>query len=118
MVCDADAVSLAEAEDVGASALLHRGWPIDRVVSVVHQAALDGDRRSGIESTLSSDVRLSGWELAILQMVATGPSNPEIALALHLSSHGEGLHPDGVPQARSPQPGGSRHPGGTARLRL
>lgn len=84
VVWDTDAPAVRA---VGASGLVHRDWPLDRILSVIHHVALGSCRKSGVEAGFATRAHLSRRELAVLELVATGASNPEIALALHLSRH-------------------------------
>ncbi len=87
VVCDADFVPVRAVRAAGASGLMHRSWPVETQVGVVQRVAAGEVVLTGGAVKAAGLARLSRRELSVLRMLADGASNPEIAVALHLSQH-------------------------------
>jgi DNA-binding NarL/FixJ family response regulator len=78
-------ISPHAARAAGASGFAHKDWPARRIASAVHAVGLgkttfENHQRPGA-------LGLSDRERAVLELMASGATNPEIAEALFLSKH-------------------------------
>ncbi len=78
-------ISPSAARAAGASGFVYKDWPAPRIASAVRLVGLgktvfERQERSGV-------LGLSDRERAVLELMASGSTNPEIAGALHLSKH-------------------------------
>jgi two-component system response regulator DesR len=78
-------ISPHAARAAGASGFAHKDWPARRIAAAVHAVGLGKTRfeRRERPTTLGLSVR----ERAVLDLMASGATNPEIAEKLHLSRH-------------------------------
>jgi len=78
-------ISPHAARAAGASGFAYKDWPARRIASAVRMVGLGktvfehGDRTGAL--------RLSNRERTVLELMASGATNPEIAAALHISRH-------------------------------
>ena len=78
-------ISPQAARAAGASGFAYKDWPVRRIASAVRMVGLGktvfehGDRTGAL--------RLSNRERTVLELMASGATNPEIAAALHISRH-------------------------------
>jgi DNA-binding NarL/FixJ family response regulator len=88
-------ISAAAARTAGASGFAHKDWPARKIAGAVRLVGLGGtvfERAVERPGTLG----LSEREREVLELMAAGHTNPEIALALHLSRHTVKEHTSGV----------------------
>jgi DNA-binding NarL/FixJ family response regulator len=87
-------ISPQAARAAGASGFAYKDWPAQRIASAVHLVGLGKTvfERHDRTSTLG----LSDRERAVLELMASGSTNPEIAAVLHLSKHTVKEHTSGV----------------------
>jgi two-component system response regulator DesR len=78
-------ISAAAARAAGASGFAYKDWPAARISTAVREVALGRTvfRREDHPATLG----LSERERAVLELMGSGATNPEIAERLHLSKH-------------------------------
>jgi DNA-binding NarL/FixJ family response regulator len=79
----ADGISPRAAREAGIDGFVSKTWTADRIVDVVHRAAT-GERVLG---PVGIRGRLSARELSVLELIAQGATNEEIAGELLLSPH-------------------------------
>jgi DNA-binding NarL/FixJ family response regulator len=78
-------ISPQAARAAGASGFAYKDWPARRIAGAVHAVGLG---RTMFERHERPGVRgLSDRERSVLELMASGQTNPEIAEALHLSKH-------------------------------
>jgi DNA-binding NarL/FixJ family response regulator len=87
IACDTDLLPVTAARAAGASGLVHRAWPVERLLSAVREVARGGLALAGTPVRAAAGSRLSRRELTVLRLLATGASNTEIAGMLNLSRH-------------------------------
>ena len=87
-------ISPHAARAAGASGFAYKDWPAQRIASAVHMVGLGKSvfERHDRTSTLG----LSERERTVLELMASGLTNPEIAEALHLSKHTVKEHTSGL----------------------
>ncbi len=78
-------ISAQAARAAGASGFAYKDWPARRIASAVRMVGLgktvfERHERSGV-------LGLSDRERSVLELMASGSTNPEIAETLHLSKH-------------------------------
>jgi DNA-binding NarL/FixJ family response regulator len=78
-------ISASAARAAGASGFAYKDWPARRIASAVRMVGLgktvfERHDRTGV-------LGLSDRERSVLELMASGSTNPEIAEALHLSKH-------------------------------
>jgi DNA-binding NarL/FixJ family response regulator len=78
-------ISPSAARAAGASGFVYKDWPAPRIASAVRAVGLGKTvfERHERQETLG----LSSRERAVLELMASGATNPEIADTLHLSKH-------------------------------
>jgi DNA-binding NarL/FixJ family response regulator len=78
-------ISASAARAAGASGFAYKDWPARRIASAVRLVGLGGTvfERHERQPALG----LSDRERAVLELMASGATNPEIGEALHLSRH-------------------------------
>jgi DNA-binding NarL/FixJ family response regulator len=78
-------ISPQAARAAGASGFAYKDWPARRIASAVRLVGLGKTvfERQERQSTMG----LSDRERSVLELMASGSTNPEIAAALHLSKH-------------------------------
>jgi DNA-binding NarL/FixJ family response regulator len=78
-------ISSAAARAAGASGFAYKDWPAARIAAAVREVALGRTvfRREDHHGALG----LSERERAVLELMGSGATNPEIAETLHLSKH-------------------------------
>jgi two-component system response regulator DesR len=87
-------ISASAARAAGASGFAYKDWPASRIASAV--------RLVGLGKTMFEHhdwrgaLGLSDRERAVLELMASGSTNPEIGEALHLSKHTVKEHTSGV----------------------
>jgi DNA-binding NarL/FixJ family response regulator len=90
----AGAISARAARAAGASGFAYKEWPARRIANAVRLVGLGQQVFERTETT--SNLGLSERERAVLELMASGSTNPEIAKALHLSTHTVKEHTSGV----------------------
>jgi len=78
-------ISPSAARAAGASGFVYKDWPAQRIASAVRLVGLGRTVFERQERT--GALGLSDRERAVLELMASGSTNPEIASALHLSKH-------------------------------
>jgi two-component system response regulator DesR len=78
-------ISPHAARAAGASGFAHKDWPARRIAAAVHAVGLGKTMFEPHEHR--GALGLSDRERAVLSLMASGATNPEIAQALHLSTH-------------------------------
>jgi DNA-binding NarL/FixJ family response regulator len=78
-------ISPHAARAAGASGFAYKDWPARRIASAVRLVGLG--RTVFERHDRTSALGLSDRERAVLELMASGSTNPEIAEALHLSKH-------------------------------
>jgi DNA-binding NarL/FixJ family response regulator len=81
----AGAISPNAARAAGASGFASKDWPATKIAEAVRQIGLGGSVFERQDH--SGALGLSERERAVLELMAAGSTNPEIAEALHLSKH-------------------------------
>jgi DNA-binding NarL/FixJ family response regulator len=81
----AGAIAPHAARAAGASGFAYKDWPASKISEAVRLVGLGGTVFERQES--SGALGLSDRERAVLELMAAGATNPEIARALHLSKH-------------------------------
>lgn len=82
-------ISPHAARAAGASGFAYKDWPARRIASAVRMVGLGKTvfERPRSEETRQGALGLSDRERAVLELMASGATNPEIGDALHLSKH-------------------------------
>jgi two-component system response regulator DesR len=78
-------ISPHAARAAGASGFAHKDWPARRIAAAVHAVGVGKTTFEPRER--HGALGLSERERAVLDLIASGATNPEIAEALHLSKH-------------------------------
>ena len=78
-------ISPHAARAAGASGFAHKDWPARKIAGAVRLVGLGGTVFERQESTPA--LGLSDRERSVLELMAVGATNPEIAAELHLSKH-------------------------------
>ena len=78
-------ISPHAARAAGASGFAHKDWPARRIAAAVHAVALGKTTFERHERPTA--LGLSDRERAVLDLMASGATNPEIAAKLYLSKH-------------------------------
>ncbi len=78
-------ISPHAARAAGASGFAHKDWPARRIAAAVHAVGLG--KMTFQRHERSTALGLSDRERAVLDLMASGATNPEIAATLHLSKH-------------------------------
>ena len=86
LISGAGTVSRAVATAAGASGFVSKGWGAPDVVKAVRMVAL-GMEVFDPQETPATPTKLSAREREVLDEIATGATNPEIATRLFLSPH-------------------------------
>ena len=85
LISGAGAISPSAARAAGASGFAYKDWPARRIASAVR---LVGQGKTVFERhDRQGALGLSDRERAVLELMASGSTNPEIGEALHLSRH-------------------------------
>jgi two-component system response regulator DesR len=87
-------ISPHAARAAGASGFAYKDWPAQRIASAVHMVGLGKSVFEPHDRT--STLGLSERERTVLELMASGSTNPEIAEALHLSKHTVKEHTSGL----------------------
>jgi two-component system response regulator DesR len=87
-------ISPHAARAAGASGFAYKDWPAQRIATAVHMVGLGKTVFERQER--SAPIGLSERERTVLELMASGSTNPEIAAALHLSKHTVKEHTSGV----------------------
>ncbi len=85
LISGAGDISPTAAEAAGASGFAHKEWPADRIAAAVRTVGMGRTTFSSHEHT--GALGLSAREQAVVELMASGATNPEIAERLHLSRH-------------------------------
>ena len=78
-------ISPHAARAAGASGFAYKDWPARKIASAVRAVGLGGTVFERHEQALA--LGLSERERSVLELMASGSTNPEIAAQLHLSKH-------------------------------
>jgi two-component system response regulator DesR len=78
-------ISPHAARAAGASGFAHKDWPARKIAGAVRLVGLGGTVFERQEQTPA--LGLTDRERSVLELMAAGATNPEIAAALHLSKH-------------------------------
>ena len=78
-------ISPTAARAAGASGFAHKDWPARRIAAAVHATALGKTTFEPVAHR--GTLGLSDREWGVLELIASGATNPEIAQTLHLSTH-------------------------------
>jgi DNA-binding NarL/FixJ family response regulator len=78
-------ISPHAARAAGASGFAHKDWPARRIAAAIHAVGLGKTTFERHERPTA--LGLSDRERAVLALMASGATNPEIAVKLHLSKH-------------------------------
>jgi DNA-binding NarL/FixJ family response regulator len=87
-------ISPHAARAAGASGFAYKDWPAQRIASAVHMVGLGKSVFEPHDRT--STLGLSERERTVLELMASGSTNPEIAEALHLYKHTVKEHTSGL----------------------
>jgi DNA-binding NarL/FixJ family response regulator len=87
-------ISPHAARAAGASGFAYKDWPAQRIASAVRTVGLGKTVFERHDQTTM--LGLSERERTVLELMASGSTNPEIAAALHLSKHTIKEHTSGV----------------------
>ncbi len=90
----AGAISAHAARTAGASGFAYKEWPARRIAQAVRMVGLGKTVFARQERT--DNLGLSERERSVLELMASGSTNPEIAAALHLSKHTVKEHTSGL----------------------
>ena len=105
LISGAGRISPATARACGASGFVPKDWPAADVARAVRMVALGMALFEPAADAASGALTLSGREREVLERIAGGATNREIALrAAPLAAHGQGAHERAVSQARRAQP--------------
>jgi DNA-binding NarL/FixJ family response regulator len=85
LISGAGDISPTAAEAAGASGFAHKEWPAERIAAAVRAVGLGGTTFAAHEHT--GALGLTAREQAVVELMASGATNPEIAERLHLSRH-------------------------------
>jgi DNA-binding NarL/FixJ family response regulator len=78
-------ISPTAARAAGASGFAHKDWPARRIAAAVHATGLGKTTFEPLPR--QGALGLSDREREVLDLIASGATNPEIAQILHLSTH-------------------------------
>src|SRR5205085_11027359 len=88
LISGAGEISPQAARAAGAAGFAYKDWPARRIASAVRAVGLGHDVFTrGEEPERIGTLGLSPRERSVLELMASGSTNPEIAEALHLSKH-------------------------------
>jgi DNA-binding NarL/FixJ family response regulator len=87
LISGAGRISPATARACGASGFVPKDWPAADVARAVRMVALGMALFEPAPAAAGGALTLSGREREVLERIADGATNREIALALHLSPH-------------------------------
>jgi DNA-binding NarL/FixJ family response regulator len=85
LISGAGAISPTAARAAGASGFAYKDWPARRIATAVRAVGLG--QTVFLREDRPATMGLSDRERAILELIAGGATNPEIAASLHLSRH-------------------------------
>jgi DNA-binding NarL/FixJ family response regulator len=81
-------ISSRAARAAGASGFAYKDWPARRIAEAVRLVGLGKSVFEGVGGPISQGAMgLSDRERAVLELMASGATNPEIGEALHISRH-------------------------------
>ncbi|MFL5829325.1 MAG: LuxR C-terminal-related transcriptional regulator [Solirubrobacteraceae bacterium] len=88
LISGAGEISPQAARAAGAAGFAYKDWPARRIASAVRAVGLGHTVFTrGEEQEHAGTLGLSARERSVLELMASGSTNPEIAEALHLSKH-------------------------------
>jgi DNA-binding NarL/FixJ family response regulator len=88
LISGAGEISPQAARAAGAAGFAYKDWPARRIASAVRAVGLGHTVFTrGEEQEHAGTLGLSPRERSVLELMASGSTNPEIAEALHLSKH-------------------------------
>ena len=85
LISGAGTISAAAARSAGAAGFASKDWPAEQIARAVRQVGLGGTVFTATPT--SSGPPLTDRERAVLELMAAGATNREIAAKLHLSPH-------------------------------
>ncbi len=85
LLSGAGEISRQAAQTAGASGFAHKDWPARKIAAAVRLVGMGGTLFERQEPTTT--LKLSKREREVLELIAAGSTNPEIAATLHLSPH-------------------------------
>ncbi|MGI8507603.1 MAG: response regulator transcription factor [Solirubrobacteraceae bacterium] len=80
-------ISPRAARAAGASGFAYKDWPARRIAGAVRLVGLGGTVFEPLPRVSQGALGLSERERAVLELISSGATNPEIGAALHLSKH-------------------------------